>query len=317
MCNLHFAGFTAAPSKNGILLSQMTKHKVAYQRDEQGETEDSKSYDCSKQGRLRRMQEACEENPIDQYEYTTPIGRNNTLFIIVVDDRRKILYCKIGKTGTTSFLDYFAKTTGKPVGSINVQLKEDLRRVDLNMSYHVAVSEVNTRYKDYTKIIVVRHPLQRVISAYFHVFKVLKLYASMNMTLHKFLRNVTGNLADYDGHWTRYHNRCKVCRVKYDYIMKSETIDIDIMATADLFGVSNLTDDVKPVVETKNIGKRYSSEMFRYDDLLKDFQLRYPLYMHRLLHLYKEDMELFDYGWDIAGKKSRCRASINSRQCCT
>ncbi len=281
--------------------------------------ENDGSYDCSNQARLKRMREVCDENHMDHYKYTTRIGCNKTLHIVIVDDERKIFYCQLGKVGSTSFLEYFAETTGKQEGKIGVHLIRDLRTVGLNMSYDVPVSEVSTRYKDYTKIVLVRHPLQRVVSAYFQVLRKAKWLSSHDpMTLYEFLRNLTVGLVDYNCHWTRYHNQCKLCFVDYDYVLQTETIDGDILEIADVFEVPKITDKkLKAVLGHTKTRKGFSSESFRYDDILKDFQLQHPLYMERLLRLYREDMELFDYGWDIQKKKSLCRQSVNSRECCS
>lgn len=323
LLSLHssFAGFSLILGENSKLL-QITTSQVTDEKRRHGKTEGSaESYDCSNQARLKRMRETCEENNMDQYEYRT---YNNTLFLIVVDDERKLLYCQIGKSASSSFLEYFTKTTGKIKGEerIRVHTKKGLRSIGLDMIFNVSWLEVNTKYRDYTKIVVVRHPLQRLVSAYFHIFQNRNRSETLgSLTMDEFLANVTGKLLDANNHWSRFHNQCKLCFIKYDYVIQTETIDADIVGAADILGVppNHTSDKLKSVLEQRNPNKNNQYRdggMFRYDDILERFQSNYPSSMDRLLHLYREDMELFDYGWDRDRKKSVCRRSINSRQCC-
>ncbi len=200
-----------------------------------------------------------------------------------------------------------------------------LQRANIKMSWNVSVSDVNTKYKNYTKLILVRHPLQRVVSAYYEIM--IKRPQKQNerqnerqnettkpMSLDEFLRNVTRNLMDHNPHWTRYHNRCKLCSVDYHYVIHTETMQSDLSKMAGVFRANRKR--FGKTLEHRNVGMGNVSEAFRYDQRLREFQLNYPVHMRRLLDLYRDDMELFDYGWDWHNTRSLCRGSTKSIKCC-
>ncbi len=283
-------------------------------------TKQSREYGCSRVDRVGHMREICRQTQISEYKYeTTRIGNNNTVFLIYTDDDRKLLYCRIGKVGSSTFMDYLVQTKlGTDIGHTGHSVKF-LQKANIKEIYRVPVSEINTKYKKYRKIVIVRHPLQRVVSAYYEIMvhrkKYRKNHAIEPMTLDEFLRNVTGRLMDHNPHWTRYHNRCKLCSINYHYVIQTETMESDISKMADVFRKKRPRPGEEEL-KHNNIGVGNTSQTFRYDHLLREFQLNYPIYMQKLLRLYRDDMQLFDYGWDPENMTSLCQESVKRAECC-
>lgn len=120
--------------------------------------------------------------------------------------------------------------------------------------HHFKDQELMDRVKNYYKVILVRHPLVRLLSAYRNKFvepntvyretvgtKIIKKYRA-NATEHslghgndvkyeefvQFLIDLELSHGNFDQHWAPYDNICDPCNIKYDYVMKLETIDTDL-----------------------------------------------------------------------------------------
>lgn len=92
-----------------------------------------------------------------------------------------------------------------------------------------------------------------------------------------------------DMHWTPITNFCTPCQVKFDVILKFETLDEDQRFLIDKAGLANV---IRP--EHKNSGKSKSTNemlMSHYAQLTKS-QVR------GLHQVFKYDFELFDYSSD-------------------
>ncbi len=270
-------------------------------------------YYSSSRGRIERINKVCHDNRSYPYAAKRSTGsKPSKVYLSIVDNERKIFYCRIGKVGSVSFIDYFVQSGGKVNDTdFSPNKKSDLAKIGLSMEFQTSVSEINRKYKDYTKLTVVRHPLQRVVSAYY--FDIVKkgYYWYKKMTLEDFLRNITDELADRREHWTRYNTLCRFCEIKYDYILKTESLKSDIAAVSHVFEKqryleTNTGSTAREETPFHHIhmGIQGGSHSFKYDDKLRNFQLTSPLNMERLLRLYKEDMDLFDYSWDTKKKRS-------------
>ena len=97
---------------------------------------------------------------------------------------------------------------------------------------------------------VVRHPLERLASAYHDKFvtrktskvtfskykkKILHAVHAVNVskpvpvTFQHFIQYLTMvNPAKFDEHWQLYNDRCAPCTIEYDYIAKLETMSSDL-----------------------------------------------------------------------------------------
>ena len=186
---------------------------------------------------------------------------------ILVDDRHKIIYCPVGKTGSTSIkammisqsttTDFELRLTFKKVHNLDFQEKHGTQQL---MNY--PIYDIHEKLRTYRKLIVVRHPLDRLISAYKDKF-IMTTYGYQRVingdisqySDHAGHINVTGfinmlaqsiearstDIFDYTNkHWNLQHKACHVCNVQYDYIAKTETFSSDQKYILDMFGASEL-----------------------------------------------------------------------------
>ena len=146
------------------------------------------------------------------------------------------------------------------MSNVRHQQLHDGKLLSLSGVKQISKDEIDTKRKleTYTKMIVVREPLDRLVSAwgdkmahielpqnapYFKSFarSILRMYrkdmneeklkTGLGVTLDEFLRFVGNDkllaATRDEPHWMHYDQLCHPCFVKYDYILKVETMDED------------------------------------------------------------------------------------------
>ena len=158
---------------------------------------------------------------------------------LLVDDKRRLAYCFIEKCGSSTMKRFMASLTGnvdpKALHFASVHPQATLRRYGLRF---VSTDDVQT-IKNYRKFVVVRHPLDRFLSAYYDKFthdkkaswtsKVRKHLKSNTMngtSLQLFVKAVVRGLKE--PHWNPIGRRCSFPTVDYDDVIRIETFRHDI-----------------------------------------------------------------------------------------
>ncbi|XP_065556391.1 carbohydrate sulfotransferase 11-like isoform X2 [Artemia franciscana] len=233
-----------------------------------------------------------------------------------VDNRNKLLYCFIPKTASSLWKAINAIMTGKTsetnASKINNYTVHFVIKPELLPHYPAKTQE--TLLESYFKFTVVRHPFYRLVSGYrdklnpgkdwfrkTYGTKIIRKYRPKATV--KEIRSGTPTFSEFvdyltdpktvaapkrvDDHWTQYHRLCHPCNVKFNYILRFESLKED---TDHLLSSRNLSDLVTytfiaPASNTKKVN--------RYIRQLK---------IGKLLQLYKVfefDFELFGYDFDI------------------
>lgn len=156
----------------------------------------------------------------------------------------------------------------------------------------------------YTKLIVVRHPFGRLVSAY--VDKILTTHPSIpgakamykrgfvgkgpsgTFTFAEFVNNILKlPLKDWDPHWAPFTPRCRPCSMRYDVIVKVETLDQDLEALLPRMGLAAWSFPKRNVkARRKDTRRQTAAEYFSELSRQQVLQL-YAIYMY--------DFELFGY----------------------
>ena len=79
---------------------------------------------------------------------------------LVVDDVHKIIFCPIPKVGVTTWNDFFKKVLGFPAPGWTKELNGTKKLMEYTPE------EAKYRLKNYLKVMVARHPIDRLVSAY-------------------------------------------------------------------------------------------------------------------------------------------------------
>ena len=211
------------------------------------------------------MKETCSIYDDDPGEDTS-FNENDPLNYrkLIVDDRDKLLYCLVGKTGSTTFTRImrrkFDQDNNTYVGYVdkgrNMGFIRDTPLYTLD--YITNVTERQYKLNNYRSFLIARNPYLRLYSAYLHKNDKLLKYATSNttnsqqieetpltkqadeasraLTFNTFLQllvqsmkaNFTAfNHSPLNGHFVDVWTHCHPCHIRYDYIFKTETLETD------------------------------------------------------------------------------------------
>ncbi|XP_044279900.1 carbohydrate sulfotransferase 9 isoform X2 [Varanus komodoensis] len=180
---------------------------------------------------------------------------------IYVEDKHKILYCEVPKAGCSNWKRVLMVLSGLAKSTANithdaVHYGKHLRKLD---SYNL--KGIHTRLKTYTKVISVRDPMERLVSAfrdkfehpnsYYHpVFgkSIIKKYrpdadrealiTGSGVKFYEFIQYLLDphRPVGMDTHWEQINKLCYPCIINYDFIYKFETLEEDANYFLQLIG---------------------------------------------------------------------------------
>lgn len=244
---------------------------------------------------------------------------------LLVNHKLKTLHCVIPKAGSSSWKAFYISAMGGilPNEILNPRNKPEfrlyhnyqrLREAGFTQVNGFSKDEIDNILKTYFKYIIVRHPLDRLASAYYDKFR--KIYDDNDnympalrrgarhiiinhragfhdngttidlnsVTFDEFVQYIlSGDKRAQNEHWLTYQTLCEPCLVNYDYIATVETHDIDVPQILELMGASKYK---FPDVH-RNTARPDFYQGF-YDNITAET-------LERLLLRYGVDMEMFGY----------------------
>ena len=284
---------------------------------------------CNNKERLKIIEDQCiERNQTDEVNADT----FSRLFKhLLSDDKHHVIYCAIPKVACTSFKTMIANQTQKLKRhkTFNVHNSKSLGSIGLTHLSEFPMQEILRRLESYTKFIVVRHPFDRLMSAYKDKF-IQKHYtkryrqtieellgherapkAGQRISFEDFLQLIidgyeTGKF--FNKHWASYMDLCHPCLVKYDHILKLETLGTDSRTALSLFLNEGETAVSMPHLNDKRpVEEKLSSVTQTFK------QLNEPL-VQAVMAIYAADFKLFGYQWDKT-EGATCN-SEKGQSCC-
>ncbi|XP_078577585.1 carbohydrate sulfotransferase 10-like [Branchiostoma floridae x Branchiostoma japonicum] len=261
--------------------------------------------------RMTLIKEYCREN--DHRNITFPPLRR-----FVVNERHKLLYCQVFKTGSTTTLTILHNLEYNKHRS-TVGMRKTFDRQPIKRLKNYTKEEVRLRFEKYTKLLIVRDPLERLVSAWKDKFVEAparfgfwKSYQSMletiplntsrpqesiknseNVTMHQvpflaFIKAVGTNRTEWqDLHWELISNLCTPCQIDYDFIVHTESLAEDFPLFFKKAGIVGM-DRLLPKTRTRE-GNR----------LFWDFYKDVPMEdLHKIKLKFKADYDMFGYSFD-------------------
>ncbi|XP_035697496.1 carbohydrate sulfotransferase 9-like isoform X1 [Branchiostoma floridae] len=237
---------------------------------------------------------------------------NETISRFIVNDKYKILYCFVPKTGTTTTkhvfynLEHGTNTTTLFLGSKHLKFLSEYTD-----------NEILRRLETYIKFIVVRDPLERLASSWKNKFMdirgamrywFIEHYQSMLETIGDnepgekityqdvnwkhipflaFIRAIARNQTRWmNPHWQPVYQLCSPCQVNWDYIAHTETLVEDFHLFFKKAGIVG-RENIIPKMEER-VGSRFYLEGF----------MKIPLEeIQRIGELYQSDYDMFGYSF--------------------
>lgn len=250
-----------------------------------------------------------------------------TLGHIIVDDRYKVLFCYIPKVACTNLKRVFLLLTGK----MNATDPMALKAADVHLTYDKYLTyldsfpedEARRKLSDYKKIIMVREPFERLLSAYRNKFtekspyfhkrfgrKIIRKYRKNalqtdiekgnNVKFPEFVNYITDPVTmETEGlneHWDLYSSLCQPCLINYDFIGKYETLDDDIEYFMHDLGIDSFIKFPKRSAAYK---KKRTKDTF--DQFFSNIS---ATNLAKLWKIYRQDYKLFSYSYPDVLKDS-------------
>ena len=190
---------------------------------------------------------------------------------------------------------------------------EILRQAGIKKLLQFNKTEIKNILLTYTKFIVVRHPMERIASAYLdkmvrennteyrgkqkHVAERYGGHSESSkerpghVTFEAFaamlLNGEKDGMAIHNEHWMEYANLCTPCFIKYDYIVQMETVPKDMPYILSLLFTGKMVNSL-PKINAVSSSKMKRLALFKK---LDDETL------FNLVQRYKLDMDMFGYSY--------------------
>ena len=229
----------------------------------------------------------------------------------LVSDRYKTLFCYVPKVACGNWKRIFLVLNGhfNTTTEISGPMAHESGLIDTLDKY--SVEEIRYKLLKYKKVVFVREPLERVLSAYRNKFT-----TTYNKRYHhrygveiikKYRKNLTREITDEDQvtfdefvkylidlrpdrrdvHWELQHNLCFPCSVSYDFIGKYESLKLDAARALEVMGASER-------ITFPDIGKNRTGKDTK--TLMRQFYSQISVQdFVRLQKIYEMDYNLFEY----------------------
>ncbi|XP_042208731.1 carbohydrate sulfotransferase 11-like isoform X1 [Homarus americanus] len=198
-------------------------------------------WEVEQQKRKAAIREGCGGKPTAAALSRT-LQKSPILPHLLIDDVHKAIYCFIPKVSSTSFKKVWlsminpdkGKGNRRPHAVLNAKIRQEKRQ------------KTNLRQKlsTYTKYLIVRHPFERLLSAYKNKIKGPQKKFQQK-TVYNYAKKIRPNVkrsdiqwtefVDYlnnggdrkNRHWNVFARHCYLCSIEYDIVGKYETLGVD------------------------------------------------------------------------------------------
>ena len=266
------------------------------------------------ESRISRVTEGCREFVRSHDVSPALYNTGQPVQPVLVNNKHRFLFCTVLKVSSTNWKRAFMSLEGTGLPDNQIWRKK-LNFSDFYKLSLIAYSRKEAAYRlvHYRKVMFVREPYERLLSAYLSKFNrshemanvygrsIIQNYrknaskeslaTGTDVTFVEFLKFVLGSTHGHDDHhWASYVHSCNPCGVKYDYIGKYETTDADVEYIKRKLNIPELTMPERSIryrfAPTKNLVAQ------AYKDVPADV-------IRGIQEHFKMDFKLFDYPSDL------------------
>ena len=251
---------------------------------------------------------------------------NSKLNHLIVNDKHKVLYCFVPKVACTNLKRVFLLLTGKMNETEPLKLKANDVHTIYTKYFHLlhqdSEEDIKFKIKHYRKIVFVREPLERLLSAYRNKFiqvqeggfyfkeqfgkQIIKRYRvnasaeslrrGHDVKFNEFVQYLLDTpVKSFNEHWASISSLCFPCHIAYDFIGKYETLHDDVTLL------------LKEMSLDGHISFPKRNESYNYEpteDIMMEYFRRIPRQsLNPLWKIYHQDCILFGYQFPSIIKK--------------
>ena len=186
----------------------------------------------------------------------------------------------------------------------------------------------NDNLSNYTKFMVVRHPMDRLLSSYrdkmrggdvtfngyaksvVQQFREDRTNIDMFPTFQEFISLVLSSLPlAGNPHWSKYFYKCDPCRIEYDYVLKLETMDHDMdMMLSKVFHkeLQYITErKLNSFSSAQKVTTNFRHHLRQYENVSKE-------HIAALVRKFEHESDFFGYSFDEDTLEADCCTAQNS-----
>ncbi|XP_018117915.2 carbohydrate sulfotransferase 11-like [Xenopus laevis] len=231
--------------------------------------------------RKKTLQDFCLEHPDLSTLQTTEVAED-LLSTMGVNQKLQMLYCKPTSTGSDLWEELLKQIEERTDVTIQSPVVHDgPRDTPSNQLSAYNLTTLEKVFRSYTKVLFIRDPFERLVSSY------LQNFAGED-TFDKFLEDgLTDEPEDGDGSWTPIVFLCHPCFIRYDYIIKYDFFNAEVLHLIKRMG---LPESVLAPVLTDN-GSKWAYKWLN-ENLLKQVTIEH---IEQIIELYTWDFEAFPF----------------------
>ena len=281
---------------------------------------------CQPEDRIKHLRSMCSRYKKGDF---SPVMHG----IMYVSEKYKYLACVPYKAGSSSWKRILLNNSvEKPLpADFHMHLGDRNKVWEINGIQVKRLSDYNvtTRnriLKDYYKFMVVRHPLDRLVSCYMDKIVgnnkeflreltemrrlQLQRHGNEQVDFRAFLKSILE--MNLNGHWTPASVLYDACNVKYDKIAKLETFKEDLVEVVPHLGPYNRANEIHKNLKGSGAAKSFFKYLPAYRNVDEN------LFKEIMAMGFDKDMELFGYSVSNSSSSSgiNVMCSSDKLQCC-
>ncbi|XP_069806233.1 carbohydrate sulfotransferase 9-like [Dendropsophus ebraccatus] len=257
--------------------------------------------------RKANVRSVCERNNLTKSSFVLD---RNVAAQLYVEHSHKFIYCEVPKVGCSNWKRIILQLN-ESLGLNVDELKHDqlhTSKLLIKLSNYPP-SLQKELLANYTKVMITRDPIERVVSAYRDKFlhsddseyytkvfpkmirKLVAIDSKANITFEHFARFITKENPFYrDTHWKPMYQLCDPCNIQYDFIGKFETLEQDADYVLRTIGAP-------PNMKYPAI-KQHSNESRTNEDITISYlEMLSPILFRKLMKVYNLDFPMFEYSY--------------------
>ena len=346
MCALSLTGLICIILIRYRYISKLQVIDIPYQKQEEYTSSNNTIIDdvfnlfnCSMGRRLTLVHERCLRQGRGPYLDSQGVLdhiHKGTMQQLLVQDRNKVMFCPLCKVASSTMKQLLINTSG--VNLRNISGHKTGKRYYMKVKGVTSITDYNLtgitqRLKHYHSFMTVRHPFDRLLSAYYEKFShpyanfaakkqrlrqvieteyagKLKYEGKLPMiTLAQFLELIAKRQHEFtNAHWASFMSHCDPCLLQFKQILRLETMEDDLVP---LLKRITYPDGSDPVAGKPRRGHRIHID--RLQQVTDVFRNISSDIIDGLMDIYRLDFQIFGYTWDK--KKGAGITKIDNEKC--